>query len=301
MNDTTIAEVSDAVVITDPEEIRLLSNDPSIDRDFTGPTTIRNQTFLKTMLQIFSVGGNPLPTMLPRTDPARAAAQDALWSKLNLLANDLKSGPQELEPLAAWVRGTGAEDAIGPLVQQCVGRLFVEDFTSTKESWAAACLMLEASSSSDVAKLLWLQISGQLEQAKALLSSMVNADLSAVNGIGVALHHIVDGLHQMRQLAADPAKGAQLAVDAVVDECLFAPGNVMRLVTADAEVGGCPFKKGAFLILSLGSASKGEANRDLVFLSQSWSRCPAENWVPALLEGVWKRASSPASSNENNP
>jgi hypothetical protein len=295
MKDATIAEVSDAVVITDPEEIRLLSNDPSIDRDFTGPTTIRNQTFLKTMLQIFSVGGKPFPTMLPRTDPTRAAAQDALWSKLNLLANDLKAGPQELEPLAAWVRGTGAAETIGPLVQQCVGRLFVEDFTSTKESWAAACLMLEASSSSDVAKLLLLQISGKLERAKALLSSMVNGDLSAVNGIGVALHHIVDGLHQMRQLAADPAKGVQLTVNAVVDECLFAPSNVMRLATADAEVGGCPFKKGAFLILSLGSASKDKANRDLVFLSQSWSRCPAENWVPALLEGVWKRALIPAS------
>jgi len=300
MNDTTIAAVSDAVVITDPEEIRLVSNDQSIDRDFTGATTVRNQTFLKTMLEMFSVGGKPLPTMLPRTDAARAAAQDALWSKLNLLADDLKSGPQELEPLAAWVRGTGAAEAIGPLVQQCVGRLFVEDFTSTEESWAAACLMLEASSSSDVAKLLLLQISGKLDRAKALLSSMVNGDLSAVNGIGVALHHIVDGLHRMRQLAADPAKGAQLAVDAVVDECLFAPSNVMRLATADAEVGGCPFKKGAFLILSLGSASKAKANRDLVFLSQSWSRCPAENWVPALLEGVWKRALVPASPNENN-
>jgi hypothetical protein len=75
----------------------------------------------------------------------------------------------------------------------------------------------------------------------------------------------------------------------------------MRLATADAEVGGCPFKKGAFLILSLGSASKGKANRDLVFMSQSWSRCPAENWVPALLEGIWKRALIPASLNENSP
>jgi hypothetical protein len=45
--------------------------------------------------------------------------------------------------------------------------------------------------------------------------------------------------------------------------------------------------------LGLGSASKGAANRDLVFLSQSWSRCPAEKWVPALLEGVWTRVSAP--------
>jgi hypothetical protein len=34
------------------------------------------------------------------------------------------------------------------------------------------------------------------------------------------------------------------------------------------------------------------ANRDLVFLSQSWSRCPAEKWVRSLLEGVWTRVSA---------
>lgn len=301
MKDTEIAKVSDGIVITDPEQIRIVSNGQNFDRDFAGPTTVRNQTFLKKMLQMFSVGGKPLPTMLPRTDPARAAAQEALWSKLNLRADEIKSGPQELEPLAAWVRGAGAEEQIGPLVQQSVGRLFVPDFTSTKESWAAALLMLEASSSSNVPKLLWLQISGKLEQAKDLLSSMVNGDLSAVNGIGVALHHIVDGLHKMRQLAAGLATGTQLTTDAIVDECLFAPDSVQRLATTDAEVGGCPFKKGTFFILSLGSACAGKANRDLVFLSQSWSRCPAENWVPALLEGVWTRVLMPASSNENHP
>jgi hypothetical protein len=296
MKDTMIADVTDGVVITDPEEIRVVSNGQGFDRDFDGTTTLRNQTFLQSMVRIFSVGDKPFPTMVPRTDPTRAAAQDALWSKLNLRANDIKSGPEELEPLAAWVRGTGEAEQIGPLVQQSVGRLFVEDFASTQESWAAACTIVEASSSSDIAKVLWLQISGKLDRAKALLSSMVNGDLSAVNGIGVALHHIVDGLQKMRQLAADPATGAQLTVDAVVDECLFAPSSVMRLATADTEVGGCPFKKGSFLILSLARASAGKANRDLVFLSQSWSRCPAENWVPALLEGVWRRASMPVSS-----
>jgi hypothetical protein len=46
----------------------------------------------------------------------------------------------------------------------------------------------------------------------------------------------------------------------------------------------------ALFILGLRSASQGAANRDIVFLNQSWSRCPAEKWVPALLEGVWTRA-----------
>jgi hypothetical protein len=67
------------------------------------------------------------------------------------------------------------------------------------------------------------------------------------------------------------------------------PGSVVRLARADGTVGGCPFKKGKMFILSLGSATQERRNRDLVFLSQSWSRCPAESWVPALLEGVWRR------------
>jgi len=57
-------------------------------------------------------------------------------------------------------------------------------------------------------------------------------------------------------------------------------------------IDGCPFRRGLLFILELGSASKGAANHDLVFLSQSWSRSPTEKWMPALLEGVWTRVSA---------
>jgi hypothetical protein len=55
-------------------------------------------------------------------------------------------------------------------------------------------MILEASRSSKILKMLWWRISGRLEKANTRLASMVNGDLSAVNRIGVALHHIVDGL-----------------------------------------------------------------------------------------------------------
>ena len=77
-----------------------------------------------------------------------------------------------------------------------------------------------------------------------------------------------------------------------MDECLIAPTNVVRQAKTSGEVSGCPFRRGSLFILELGSASKGAANRDLVFLSQSWSRCPAEKWVPSLLEGVWTHVSA---------
>jgi hypothetical protein len=169
----------------------------------------------------------------------------------------MKQGPAQLEPLAEWVRGIGTAEKLGLLVQQSIGRLFVETFTATEESWAAASMVLKAASSSSITKMLDWRIRGRLERAKTLLASMVNGDLAAVIATIAAPQLIVDGLHKMRQLAADPA-----------------------------------LRSSSLFILGLGSASKGAANRDLVFLSQSWSRCPAEKWVPALLEGVWTRVSA---------
>jgi hypothetical protein len=290
MKRTYIPGITDIVVVTDPAEIRTVSMATDFDRDFSGHAPVLNGRRLRKMLRIFSVNGRWYPTMLPRTDPSRAAAQEDLWLRLNIKAEEVKHGPPELEPLAEWVRGIGATEKIGPLVQQSVGRLFVETFTATGESWAAARMVLEAASSSDVLKMLWWRFSGKLERAKTLLASIVNGDLAAVNGISVALHHVVDGLHKMRQLGANPALRTSMTTDAVVGECLFPASSVVRQAKTSGDVGGCPFRKGSLFILGLGTASKGAANRDLVFLSRSWSRCPAEKWVPALLEGVWTRA-----------
>src|SRR5260370_14342724 len=292
MNRTYFPGITDIVVVTDPAEIRTISTDPRFDRDFIGHGPVRNVLLLRKMLRIFSLNGKLFRIILPRTEPRRAGGEDELWSRLNVKADEVKHGPTELEPLAEWVRGIGTEEKLGLLVQQSIGRLFVETFTATEESLAAAGMVLEAASSSNFLKMLGWRISGRLERAKTLLASMVNGDLTAVNAMITARQLIVDGLHKMRQLAADPALRSSITTDAAVDECLIAPTNVVRQAKTSGEVSGCPFRRGSLFILELGSASKGAANRDLVFLSQSWSRCPAEKWVPALLEGVWTRVSA---------
>ena len=282
--------ITDIVVVTDPTEIRIISNDARFDREFIGHGPIRNVQLLRKMLRIFSFKGRRIPPLLPRTKPGRDAAQDELWSRLSIKADEVKHGPAELEPLAEWVRGIGNSEKLGMLVQQSIGRLFVETFTATQESLAAGRLVLEAASSSNGLKMLWWRISGRLERAKALLASMVNGDLAGALALITARQLFIDGLHKMRQLAADPAIRSSITADVAADECLFAPDTVIRQAKTSGEVGGCPFRRGTLFILGLGSASKGAANRDLVFLRQSWSRCPAEKWVPALLEGVWTRS-----------
>src|SRR5271155_1268884 len=216
MKRTYFPGITDIVVVTDPTEIRTISNDSRFDRDFMGHGPVRNVQLVRKMLRIFSLNGRLFPTILPRTNPSRAAAQEELWSRLNVKADEVKHGPAELEPLAEWVRGIGTEDKVDLLVQQSIGRLFVETFTATEESLAAARMVLEAVSSSNVLKMLGWRISGRLERAKTLLASMVNGDLTAVNGIGVALHHVVDGLHKMRQLAANPTARSSMTTDAAV-------------------------------------------------------------------------------------
>ncbi len=292
MKRTFFPGITDIVVVTDPAEIRTISNDSRLDRDFIGHGPVRNVQRLRKMLRIFSLDGRLFPTMLPRTNPSRAAAQDELWSRLNVKADEVKRGPAQLEPLAEWVRGSGTAEKLCLLVQQSIGRLFVETFKATEESSAAASMVLEAASSSNVLRMMGWRISGRLERAKTLLASMVNGDLAGVIALIAARQLIVDGLHRMRQLAADPALRSSITTDAAVDECLFAPTTVVRQAKTSGEVGGCPFRRGSLFILGLESASKGAANRDLVFLSHSWSRCPAEKWVPALMEGVWTRVSA---------
>ena len=83
------------------------------------------------MLRIFSLNGRRFPPILPRASPGRAAAQDELWARLNVKADEVKHGPAELEPLAEWVRGIGNAEKLDLLVQQSIGRLFLETFTAT--------------------------------------------------------------------------------------------------------------------------------------------------------------------------
>src|ERR1700730_9954754 len=143
MKRTYFPGITDTVVVTDPAEIRTISNDSRFDRDFVGHGPVRNVLRVGKMLRIFSLDGRLFPTILPRTNPSRAAAQDALWSRLNVKADEVKHGPAQLEPLAEWVRGIGTAEQLDLLVQQTVGRLFVETYTATTESWEAARTVLE--------------------------------------------------------------------------------------------------------------------------------------------------------------
>jgi hypothetical protein len=70
----------------------------------------------------------------------------------------VRLGPEELEPLAQWVRSNGDQEflglqSLGLQAQQVLGRLFSVTFVATPASWAAATTLVKAPRSSNVPKL----------------------------------------------------------------------------------------------------------------------------------------------------
>ncbi len=285
-----IPGVLDVYEVSDPREIEAVNNDPRIDRQFDSRTCPLNWLLVKRALSVLSYGENRFPTMKPRTSAARQSAQQALWNRLHLNLAEVKMGPQELEPLAQWVRGQGAEESLGPQAQQILGRLFSAAFVATRESWDAATTLVRAPRLNNVPQLIWWRISGKVRTAKRKLASMVNDDLSAVNAIGIAVHNLVNSLRRMRALYSDSNRRPTLSPADAAHQCLVAPVSVFRQATAAGELHGHRFSHGSLFVLNIGEAAKLDETKALVFMRDSWSSCPAEQWIPAMLEGVWLRA-----------
>jgi hypothetical protein len=220
----------------------------------------------------------------------RAAAQDALWKRLNTIAATYSAGPDTLADLASIVRGDEPADGVGLLVQQVVGALFAPDFKATQESWDAALVLAEAPHNLNPLQTAAWAVNHKVDNAKARLAGMVAGDLAAVHAVGIALHNIVSGVNLMRQLYSDPANRTTLTPEAVSTRCLVAPVSLLRQATAPDDSSNHQFDTGTLVQLKLQDANAKTPDADLAFLRNTWSRCPAEQWVPALFAGIWRRA-----------
>jgi hypothetical protein len=285
-----IPGLADLFEVSDPLEIKALARDPNLDRQFGAGSCPVNWLLLRRSLRVLSFRGRRFPTMMPRDSAQRQRKQQELWNVLSGKAAAIRSGPEELEPLSNWVRGIGSDAQLGILVQQLLGQLFSSQFVATQESWTAAKILVAAPRSKNLPKMLWWFVSGKITRAKRLLAGMVNEDLSAVNAIGIAAHNVVKSVRHMRLLYADVQVGSGLSAEAAAERCLFAPVSLYREATAAGRINDCPYARNSLFVLAIGEASQHADGRSLVFMEDSWSRCPANVWVPAMLQGVWKRA-----------
>src|ERR1700744_5463088 len=104
--------------VDEPQEIQALARDPAIDRQFNLHTCPFNGLLLKRSLAVLSIRGRRFPTMTPRDSQERQIRQEKLAEFLHGQAAAIRLGPEELEPLARWIRGQEADFEVGMLTQQ---------------------------------------------------------------------------------------------------------------------------------------------------------------------------------------
>jgi hypothetical protein len=292
MKKLRIPGIANIFKVDEPKEIRALAQDSHIDRTFVLRSCPLNWLLLKRSLVVLSFNGRRFPTMMRRGSRERQFHQQRLAKFLGERTAAIRLGPDELDPLSRWVQGEGPESQVGMLTQQFLGRLFSLGFVATEESWNAAKILVAAPRSWKIGQVFWWFVTGKVRRSKQLLSQMVNGDLSAVNAIGIAVHNVVKGLRHMRTLYADGGLRSSLSPEAAALQCLFAPVSLYRQATEAGQLGGCPFPRNSLFVLEIGKASQRDGGRPLVFMDDTWSRCPAADWVPAMLEGLWLRATA---------
>jgi hypothetical protein len=274
------------------EEIGSLAADDRLDRRFDDAGALLNRMLARRIRRVLQVDGVPLPPVAARDSGGRAQRQTELEAALTAAVGRPLCGEAHLEALTAHVLGRGTPEAIGPLVQEVVGRLFLPDFRRTAESWEAA-LLLDAAvrSFNPLRQLQWL-LTGRVERARRLLAERVGGDPVAVHSIGIAVHNLVCSFERMRELAARPDAVRRFSTEAAVAQCLVAPDSVLRQAVSLGATSVGSFRPGTIVVLELEAARARSLRRDVAFMTGSWSRCPAHRWVPALLAAVWDRVAA---------
>ncbi len=290
MKSKRIPGLLDVIEVGDAGEIEAANQRPEVDRQFTLRSPLLNGLLLRNALGVLSYRGKRFPTMLPKQDTTRNRNQNLLWNQLNTKASQFRNGPVELESVAAWLNGIGEEQSLGMMLQELVGRAFDPAYTATPESWAAAVTLEAAIRTQNPLKRLAWKITGRVRSARALLASKVAGDTAAIHGTGIAIHNLVKAVKSMRILYNDLALRGSLSPEEAANKCLAAPAGVLRQATAAGSVCGCPFRKGTLFVLQLNEAYRRSGDRGVVFQKDGWNQCPAEQWAPALLAGIWTRA-----------
>ncbi len=223
-----IPGIANIFKVDEPEEIRALARDPRIDRKFGLRTCPFNWLLLKRSLAVLSFNGRRFPTMTCRDSQERQNSSKSSRNPCGRKAAAIRLGPEELDPLARWIRGEGPESQVGVLTQQLLGRLFLPDSSRPKRAGPPPKSSSQPPRSRKIFTVLGWFVTGKLARSKRLLAGMVNGDLSAVNAIGIAVHNVVKGLRRMRTLYADAAARSSLSPDAAARQCLFAPVSLYR-------------------------------------------------------------------------
>jgi len=285
--------IVDVVLVSDPAEIRILDDQQKIDRNFIQRGPVVNRLIVGRIRRWFEIMGQLLPSLTPRGDQVRAERQKQLAAALDPALESKGSRlwtDEQIDSLAAYVRGACGSEAAAIITQEIVGRLFDPQYHADRVTWQAAKMIDQFRDGFSPIQIVW-QLTGRLRRARNLLVDRAKGDRWTMHGTAIGVHGIIQALAQMQALRASPT-AASLSDDAVLGLCLTPPRQVPRTVEAPFET---PFvrdslKAGAIVMLQLKTAAPQAPDAEMVFMHDHWNACPARAFVTALLKTVWRRS-----------
>jgi hypothetical protein len=287
-----IPGIVDLIIVDDPALIRTLAEDRRLDRQFEPRGPVINRLICARIRRVLQHQNIPLPPVAPRDDAARAQEQARLETALDPASPGPHYHEENLRALAAFVHGEN--QALGPLVQEVIGRLVVPDYRASPESWAAALLLDDAVRSRNPFKRFWWAITGRVRRARELLAARVGGDRAGIHATGIAVHNLVESITRMRALYADKGLRERLSIEAVRARCLAPPQSVLRQSRAQGSTLAGTMRRGTLFMFRLADSFTRAPDQPNAFMGETWSRCPAHRFVPVLLDRVWREAVSAA-------
>src|SRR5215469_2741441 len=133
--------IVDVVLVSDPAEIRILDDQQKIDRNFIQRGPVVNRLIVGRIRRWFEIMGQLLPSLTPRGDQVRAERQKQLAAALDPALESKGSRlwtDEQIDSLAAYVRGACGSEAAAIITQEIVGRLFDPQYHANRVTWQAA-------------------------------------------------------------------------------------------------------------------------------------------------------------------
>lgn len=289
MSRIAVPGLVDVITVSDAATIDAIARDLRFDRRYVRSGPLLNRVILGRVRSILALDGAPLPPFAEHGPVRPVATQRATQDRLDGVVASGIAGP-DITALAGFVRGEGDAHRGGALAQQAVGRLFDPLYRADAESWSAALVLRDAPSTFNLVKRIGWALTGRIAKSRALLAGKVGNDPTGLHGTGVAIHNLAEAFARMRALYADPVARKQDSVAAAVAASLAAPRQVLRQPTRAGVGPAGAFSANTLVLLQLEKANARAPGYDTAFMAGSWSACPAQGWVPALLAAVWRVA-----------
>jgi hypothetical protein len=280
-------DVFDVLLVSDPEQIRWLNQQPAVTRPIDGSLGFLQRFLDQRLREDLGFAGKELPVFRPRSDAERAEKQRQLQARLE----GLRGAPgEDRDDIAAYVSGHKAVPEIGVTVQHWCGRLFSSRYISTADTYEAGRML--AGWASAAPWQTWKdRVTGRLGRAKSLLMAAAEGDLYAVHATSIGMENVTRTVRKLRK-AAQHADKQMLGSEEILRECLIAPPALLRGCSEQLSVPFLdqPLTKRSLIVFLVARAYSISGDLDVAFLADGWSACPARRVVPEMLRAVWHAA-----------